>query len=100
MTLAIDENRMTCPETPHTAVRQSSISWRVTFLRPDHVLTRNQAITAMSIAEVVGGADGPIDRGDTWYGQLASWAAELGLDTESALLAASRPPRWEPAAAV
>lgn len=95
MTLKIDDDTITSPDTWHVAVRITHVQWRVTWLLPDRRLTRNQAITAMMIASVVGAAPGDIT-GDPIYGHVNSWAHELGLDGAGAAGYAARPCRWEP----
>ena len=104
MTLRIDDDRITSPDTRHEAVRVSKTMWLVTWLRRDHRLTRNQAITAMTIAETIDGAEtrakfgpdgGPVIRRDPLWLAFVSWAAELGLDGHMAALAARQAPKWE-----
>ena len=71
MALTITEKLIRCADTAHTAglARQANRAWRVTWL-PCRVLTRRQAVAAMSIAEEVGkiapGA-GPEAYGDTFW---------------------------------
>ena len=64
MALTITDRVMRSPDTKHTAHRQLSASWTVTWL-PDRALTRDQAITAMTIAEEVGRI--PADAGPEAY---------------------------------
>ena len=105
MTLKINDDVITSPDTPHTAVRITHTKWVVTWLRKDHRLTRNQAITAMTIASVVGASGrsqlviqgpsaGPVDKRDPIWGHLVSWAGELGLDGAQAVLYAAAAPKW------
>jgi hypothetical protein len=80
---------MSSPATPHTA-RASGEGWEVSWL-PGRTLTRNQAITAMVIANVVG------DRGvglaeDPIWPHLDGWAGELGLSGADAVARASELP--------
>jgi hypothetical protein len=104
VTLQIDENQISSPDTPHTAIRITHSTWLVTWLRKDHRLTRTQAITAMTIASTVGASKGqlvikgpsagPVDKSDPIWGHLAAWAAELGLDATVAVLSAAATPKW------
>jgi hypothetical protein len=80
---------MSSPATPHTA-RPSGDGWEVSWL-PGQTLTRNEAITAMVIANVVG------DRGvglaeDPIWPHLDGWAGELGLSGADAVVRVSEPP--------
>ena len=99
MTLQIDDDQMTSPDTVHRAVRISKTAWLVTWLRRDHRLTRNQAITAMTIAETVTAtitaASGPLDKKDPVWPFLVSWAGELGLGAADAIRMTTNPPLWE-----
>jgi hypothetical protein len=84
--------------TGHTA-RQAGDGWAVSWL-PGRTLTRNQAITALTIAEA--SAAGP---GDRIWPHIEGWAAELGLSSrEAAARAAESPqvtaPRPEPEAGI
>jgi hypothetical protein len=96
MTISITDDKMTSPDSHHAAVRIGSThSWRVTWLRQDHRLTRNEAITAMTIASVVGASDEKITRQDPIWGHVNSWAHELGLEGEGAIGYAMQPCKWE-----
>lgn len=106
MTLRITDDLITSPDTPHQAARITGTRWAVTWLRRDQHITRNQAITAMTIASTAaateaqrGGpvvtASGPADRRDPIYAHLNSWASELGLDGTSAVLMTRESPGWE-----
>ena len=66
---------MTSDTTPHTTYPDAD-GWAVTWL-PGRVLTGNQAITAMVLAETVGGGIG--DHTDKRWLFLESWANELGM---------------------
>jgi hypothetical protein len=95
MALTITDNLMRSDQTPHTAaawpVPGEPTLWTVTWL-PGRNLTRNQAITAMSLAE-------HIDRNGSrdWLpaGHIDAWAGELGLTGPQAIEQASRPPAKE-----
>ena len=87
-TLTITGTRMTSDTTRHTAavlpgvtVEGGPTAWGVTWL-PGRALTRNQAITAMTIAEVVAEHDmrgDPLRAGHTLWVHFEGWAAELGI---------------------
>ena len=88
--MRITDTRMSSPATPHTA-RAVGEGWEVSWL-PGRALTRNQATTAMVIANIVGSkgtglADDPI------WPHLDGWAAELGLSGADAVARVSEPPR-------
>lgn len=100
MTVKIGDDYFDSPDTQHVAIRINNTQWRITWLREDHRLTRNQAITAMMIASVTGATEGDITSKDPIYGTINSWAHELGLDGPGALLMVARPRRWEPPAAI
>jgi hypothetical protein len=92
MALTITDEIMRSTDTPHTAQPYGD-GWAVTWL-PGRVLTRNQAITAMTIAETTGRI--PADAGPEAYTgriwvHLDGWAAELGLAGPEAVVLASEP---------
>ena len=86
--VTITDTHMTSPATPHTATATGH-GWEVSWL-PGRTLTRNQAITAMTIATIASGgvprADDPI-----WL-HLDGWAAELSLTAPGAVVRASESP--------
>jgi hypothetical protein len=87
--IRITETFMSSPATPHAA-RAAGEGWEVSWL-PGRTLTRNQATTAMVIANVVGDkgvglADDPI------WPHLDGWAGELGLSGADAVARVSEPP--------
>ena len=73
MNIKITDEAMTSDTTPHST-RPDGHGWAVTWL-PGRVLTRNQAITAMMLAETVAGHH----TGQRWP-FIESWANELGID--------------------
>jgi hypothetical protein len=80
---------MSSAATPHTAMAAGD-GWEVSWL-PGRTLTRNEAITAMVIANIVG------DRGvglaeDPIWPHLDGWAGELGLSAADAVARISEPP--------
>lgn len=83
MATRITDELMTSDQTAHRAarVRADETTWVVSWL-PGRALTRNEAVTAMTIAEAVND-DGSCDR-RAWP-HLAGWAAELGLDRDEAV---------------
>jgi hypothetical protein len=85
-------------DTPHTAtawpVPDEPTLWTVTWL-PGRNLTRNQAITAMTIAEEAGQVPADCDPevyDDGFWSRADAWAAELGLSGPDAVVRASEPP--------
>ena len=90
MTVTIDETTMTSDRTAHTARQAPSRNgWDVSWL-PGQVLDRNSAITAMTLADLVGEED---LHEDHWlWPHIQDWAAELGLTGPEAVAAASQPP--------
>jgi hypothetical protein len=84
--LTITDVLMSSDQTPHTAKRGQRGGivrdvWRVSWLS-DRLLTRNEAITAMTLAEQV-------DRNGLWdyrsSANIDAWAAELGLTGPQAI---------------
>lgn len=86
--LTITDTEMTSDATRHTAavlpgviVEGGPTAWGVTWL-PGRLLTRNLAITAMTIAEVIAEHDSggdPLRAGHRLWVHLEGWAAELGI---------------------
>ena len=98
MSTRITNTEMTSDQTRHTAtawpVPGEPTLWSVTWL-PGRALTRDQAITALTIAEVIGGHDvigDPLHAGHRLWPHLDSWAAELGISGPRALAEASLSP--------
>jgi len=95
MSLTITDEAMRSPDTPHTARHRGDGTWEVSWLPKRTQLDRNQAISAMSIAEWVGQipADaGPEAYSETFWVNIDGWAAELGLTGPDAVARASEPP--------
>ncbi len=65
--------------------------WEVSWL-PGRYMTRNTAITAMTIAEVAG--QGDLHAGRRLWGHIQGWAAELGMTVPDALARTATPPGW------
>src|SRR5437868_14188606 len=87
--ITITDTSMTSPATPHTATANSK-GWEVSWL-PGRTLGRNQAITAMTIASIVGSKGVPRVDDPIWL-HLDGWAAELGLTAPGAVARASARP--------
>ena len=87
--IAITDTTMTSPATPHTATATGG-GWQVSWL-PGRTLDRNQAITAMTIADMVGGTGVPRADDPIWL-FLDGWAAELGLTAPGAVARVSESP--------
>ena len=62
--------------------------WRVTWL-PDRLLTRDQAVTALVLAEAV--AATTLTSEHRLWPHIDAWAAELGLSGPAAVIASSLP---------
>lgn len=87
--ITITDTAMTSPATPHTATATGG-GWTVSWL-PGRTLDRNQATTAMTIADIVGTTGVPRVDDPIWM-FLDGWAAELGLTAPGAVARASEPP--------
>lgn len=93
MPLTISDTAMTSEMTTHTAKPwpwNGEPAWSVTWL-PGRVLTYNQAITAMTIAETVAAHADNLADGGLWQLHVDGWAAELGIHRAEAIAAASKP---------
>lgn len=80
---------MTSPATSHTATATGG-GWQVSWL-PGRTLDRNQATTAMTIADIVGATGVPRADDPIWL-FLDGWAAELSLTAPGAVARVSEPP--------
>lgn len=97
MALTITDQIMRSTDTRHTAtawpvpeVPGEPTLWTVTWL-PGRNLTRDQAITAMTIAETVATHDMTDNAAPVWSA-IDSWAAELGITGPNAVSRASESP--------
>lgn len=95
MTVAtrITDTEMTSDQTRHTATAVSGSrygSWTVTWL-PGLCLSYNQAITAMTLAEVIAVTDLTDSQNPVWL-HVDGWAAELGITGPHAVAEASLSP--------
>ena len=90
MTLTIYDITMTSDQTAHTArlAPGNPHLWEVSWL-PGQALDRNSAITAMTLAEIVGERD--LDERHQLWPFIQGWAAELGLTGSDAINRVSRP---------
>jgi hypothetical protein len=88
MRTRITDTQMSSDATPHTAtawpVPGEQTLWSVTWL-PGRALTRDQAITAMTIAETVAEHATAQSGAGGWQLHLESWATELGLNADEAV---------------
>lgn len=100
MSIKIGDDRMTCDLSPHTAEQwqvpadeEPPTLWRVSWL-PTRYLGRNEAITAMILAEHVAAIDdlGPDHK--RWP-FIDSWSAELGLSADEAVKRIRESPQRE-----
>jgi hypothetical protein len=92
MATRITDAAMTSDQTPHSAQAAPGGGWAVTWL-PGRTLTRDQAITAMTIAEVVRThADELADPNARLWLHIDGWAAEVGLTGPEAVAHASLSP--------
>jgi hypothetical protein len=82
----ITDTVMTSTDTPHTAVWRAHAAangqgaWVVSWL-PEQPLDRNEAITAMTVAEFVATGARPTDRAQ--WAHVEDWASELGIAVET-----------------
>ena len=93
MATKITETEMSSDVTRHTATR-SDDGWTVTWL-PRRTLTHSQAVTAMTIAEVIGAHDAigdPLHSGHRLWLHVDQWAAELAMTGPEAVAEASLSP--------
>ena len=96
MPMTILDCTITSDRTPHTARLASGgrHAWEVSWL-PGRRLTRNQAITAMALAEM---CDPSAARGGDYWERMRphiqGWAAELDLTPLKALIKMADPPSW------
>jgi hypothetical protein len=90
MTLTINDTTMTSDQTAHTARHAPGRDgWEVSWL-PGHILDRNTAITAMTLADTA--AEPDLHEGHRLWPFVQGWAEELGLTAPDAIAQASQPP--------
>jgi hypothetical protein len=84
MALKILDDSMSSDRSPHTArlLPGAQHTWEVSWLPCRH-LNRNEAITAMVLADVT--VDGDMRPGHRLWPHVGGWAAELGMTASDAL---------------
>lgn len=93
MALRIGDYRMSSNRSHHTAriAPGKQYAWEVSWL-PGRHLNRNEAITAMVLADTA--ADGDVRPGHRAWPHVQGWAAGLGMTGPQALDRVADPPRW------
>jgi hypothetical protein len=93
MALTILDDTMTSDRSTHSArlTPGEEHVWEVSWL-PGRHLSRNNAITAMMLADVIGPGD--THAGHRLWGHVESWAAELGMTGPDVLAQTTNPPGW------
>ena len=93
MALRIVDYKMSSNRSPHTArlAPGKQYAWEVSWL-PGRHLNRNEAITAMVLADTT--ANGDVHPGHRAWPHVEGWAAELGMTGSQALDRIAGPPRW------
>ena len=93
MAVSIREHKMSSSHSRHTArlVTDTQYTWEVSWL-PGRDLNRNQAVTAMVLADTT--ADSDVHSGHRLWPHIEVWAAELGMSGSQALGRVAGPPRW------
>jgi hypothetical protein len=90
VTLKIDDTAISSDRTAHTARQASDRNgWEVSWL-PGQTLDRNNAITAMVLANTT--AEQDLHEGHRLWPHIQSWAEELGLTAPDATTRISQPP--------
>jgi hypothetical protein len=83
MGIRIGDTVMKGETSGHSASRKASGMWEVSWI-PGHEVGRNEAITAMVLAETV--SNKPVTETDPMWPFISGWAAELGMGPEAAIL--------------
>ena len=94
MATKITDTEMSSDLTRHAARAAESGGWTVSWL-PGRTLTRDQAITAMTIAEMIGAhatVGDPLHAGHRLWPHVDQWAAELAMTGPDAVAEASLSP--------
>jgi hypothetical protein len=86
-----DQTRHTAAVVPGAVIEGGPTAWSVSWL-PGRLLLRNQAITAMTIAEVAATREFEPGAADPIWLHIDGWAAELGITGPHAVAEASRTP--------
>ena len=89
MAIELTENSMTSDRSTHTAELRPTpeadhgpATWRVSWC-PDQALGRNEAITAMVLADVIGKDEPDLSDHNRLF--VGGWAAELGMSADEAV---------------
>lgn len=91
MSIKFTADTMTCATSGHTAHRDDAGAWSVSYL-PGRTFDRNDAITALTIAEAVASITADKAKYDRVWPHIMSWAGEIGMDAAAAVTAASAVP--------
>ena len=91
MAIKFSPDAMTCGLSGHSAHRDDEGAWSVSWL-PGHTFGRNEAITALSIAEAFAQIADDAGTYDRLWPHITGWAAELGLGAVDVVDAAARGP--------
>ena len=93
MALNIQPDGITSDRTIHTALPATDARrlWEVSWL-PSRLASRDNAIIAMALADLVGSGD--MDAGHWIWPHVQGWAAELDLTGHEALTQIANPPSW------
>jgi hypothetical protein len=93
MPVTIHDRTMTSDSTSHAArlAPGTQHHWEVSWL-PGRRLTRNEAITAMTLAEACS-TTAPPERNRLWP-HIRSWADELGITADHAITRITALPAW------
>jgi hypothetical protein len=93
MALTILDDSMSSDHSPHTARRAPYMPslWEVSWL-PGRYLGRNEAITAMVLADAA--ASGDVHPGAMLWPHVQGWAQELGVTADDAVTRTACPPYW------
>jgi hypothetical protein len=93
MALTIGDDSISSDRSSHTArpAFGDRRMWEVSWL-PDRRLTRNDAITAMVLADLTGPGD--MHTGHQLWVHVEGWAAELGVTGSDVLARTASSPTW------
>jgi hypothetical protein len=92
MGLTINDDSITGDRTSHTARPAPGRpgTWEVSWL-PGRLLGRNEAITAMILADTISTEDEDLHERRRLWPHIQGWAAELGLTAHDAVAGAAQP---------
>jgi hypothetical protein len=98
MSLRITASMITSDITTHTARAaappKTELRWAVSWLA-SRLVSHHQAITAMTLAEMVAIHAGNLDEDGAWRVHVDQWAAVLGLRGPQVIAAVTAPPQWQ-----